>query len=133
MEERQKELFTLSRKYKVITGESIYFSNLNYKFIEDFKKQIKILKIIGNIAYFVNLKNVSLGYSNILAYENILKIVGRIIESDITFLTEKYIPDLSLELSLLNSICKNIYEKAEFLIYSDKSIKYHLELFENDF
>jgi hypothetical protein len=33
----------------------------------------------------------------------------------------------------LNEICERIYEKAESLIYTDKNIKYHLEMFDSAF
>lgn len=133
VEERYKELFTIKKNYKIITGESLYYSNENYKFSEDFKKQIEILKVAGNIAYFINLKSIQTGYGHLLSYKRILEIVGKLVESDLSFLVDKYLPDLNFEIKLLNEICERIYEKAESLIYADKNIKYHLEMFDSAF
>jgi hypothetical protein len=131
--ERYKELFTLKKYYKVITGESIYNFDENYKFADDFRRQISILKIVGNIAKFIKSKNIDYGYGVILYYKKILRIVGKIIESDLDFLVDKYIVDMDNEITLLNNMCTQIYDKAISLIYNDKNVKYHLELFDEGF
>jgi hypothetical protein len=69
----------------------------------------------------------------ILYYKKILRIVGKIIESDLDFLVDKYIVDMDNEITLLNNMCTQIYDKAISLIYNDKNVKYHLELFDEGF
>jgi hypothetical protein len=71
-------------------------------------------------------------YQNILAFQELLEKVSRLIEHDIAFMCEKYINDLNEEIDSLAHQINLIVDKVTDLLYVENNNRYYMEIYVDD-
>lgn len=132
LENRGKKIFSVEITDQIITGESIYNSNLVLPFVKDYKKQIEQMMFFGDLVYLANNRNFPKYYQNILAFQELLEKASKLIEYDITFMCEKFINDLDEEIDLINRHIHSIVDKVTDLLYVHNNNRYYLEIYVDD-
>jgi len=133
LEHKCKNLFATANLCKeVITGKSMYESNLDLPFIKEYKKQIYKMIVFGNLIHLMKNRNYPKYYQNVLAYQELLKKVSILIEEDVTFMSEKYLKDLNEEIDLLNKHVHLINDRTMDHIYMNSDTRYYMEVYIDD-
>lgn len=132
LKNRGKKILSIETTDEIITGESIYNSNLDLPFVKEYKKQIEQIMFFGDLVYLMNKRTFPEYYQNILDFEELLRKVSQLIESDITFMCEKYIKDLNEEIDLLNKHIHLITDKVTDLLYVHNNNRYYMEIYVDD-
>lgn len=129
IEERYKELFTIRKHYKVITGESLYYLDEKLVFAEDYKKQVEKMMVFGHLIVFIQHRDFMQSYRELLYFVTFLKKLSRILEVDVSFLGDDYVSNVKNEIESMNTKLVHIAEAMEVEMYSGNDTKYHMEIF----
>jgi hypothetical protein len=132
IEDRQKELFTLRKYYKSITGESIYHLDEELPFISDYKKQVEKLLVLGCLLAFIKKRQFLQYYAELLYFNVFLEKASKIFEIDLSFYGDTYTNVIKEEVNLLNEQLLIISEKVEEGLYMEDDIRYHAEIYIHD-
>jgi hypothetical protein len=132
IEDRQKELFTIRKYYKSITGESLYYLDEELPFISDYKKQIEKLLVLGCLIAFIKRRPFLQYYAELLYFNVFLEKASKIFEIDLTFYGDSYTNVTKEEVNLLNEQLVIICEKVEEGLYMKNGIRHHAEIYIHD-
>jgi hypothetical protein len=88
LENRERTILTITKKYTMITGESLYFSTENLPFITDFKKQIDDLSCFGRLIQFLKERKFIEQISEIQLYKKIYQKLSKLFEVDFSYITD---------------------------------------------
>ena|GEM_PF-2018830 len=132
LENRAKKIFSIETYDEIITGESIYNSNLDLPFVREYKSQIEQIVFFGDLIYLVNNRTFPEYYQNILAFQELLEKVSKIIESDITFMCDKYFKELNEEIDSLTHQIHLVVDKVTDLLYVENENRYYMEIYVDD-
>lgn len=132
VEERYKELFTIRKYYKSITGESLYNLEENLKFVEDYKIQVNKMIILGHLSYLIKNRGFVKKYGELLYFNKTLEKVSELLEVDLSFYGEDYTKTIREEIESVNKEFSMVYDKMDGDIYLTEGIKYYIEIYLND-
>jgi hypothetical protein len=132
LEKRSKKIFSIETYDEIITGESMYKSNLDIPFAKEYKSQIEQIMFFGDLIYLMNKRTFPEYYQNILAFQKSLEKVSQLIEQDIAFMCEKYISDLDEEIDSLTHQIHLIVDKVTDLLYVENNNRYYMEIYVDD-
>jgi len=132
VEDRQKELFTLRKYYKSITGESLYYLDEELPFISDYKKQVEKLLVLGCLLTFIKRRPFLQYYAELLYFNVFLEKASKIFEIDLAFHGDNYTNVIKEEINLLNEQLVIISEKVEEGLYVKDDIRHHAEIYIHD-
>jgi hypothetical protein len=132
LENRAKKIFSIETYDEIITGESIYNSNLDLPFVREYKSQIEQIMFFGDLIYLMNRRTFPGYYQNILAFQELLEKVSKIIESDITFMCDKYFKELNEEIDSLTHQIHLVVDKVTDLLYVENENRYYMEIYVDD-
>ena len=132
VEDRQKELFTVSKYYKSITGESLYYLDEELPFVSDYKKQVEKLLILGCLLIFIKRRPFLQYYAELLYFDVFLEKTSKIFEIDLAFYGDNYTNVIKEEINLLNEQLVIITEKVEEGLYMKDDIRHHAEIYIHD-
>jgi hypothetical protein len=86
----------------------------------------------GDLIYLMNKRTFPEYYQNILAFQELLEKVSRLVEQDITFMCEKYNNDLNEEIDSLTHQTHLMVDKVTDLLYVDNNNRYYMEIYVDD-
>lgn len=132
IEDRQKELFTLRKYYKSITGESLYYLDEELPFVSDYKKQVEKLLVLGCLLAFIKRRPFLQYYAELLYFNTFLEKASKIFEIDLAFYGGNYTNVIKEEIKLLNEQLVIIAEKVEEGLYMKNDIRHHAEIYIHD-
>lgn len=132
VEDRQKELFTLRKYYKSITGESLYYLDEELPFVNDYKKQVEKLLVLGCLLTFIKRRPFLQYYAELLYFNVFLEKASKIFEVDLAFYGDTYTNVIKEEVNLLNEQLLIISEKVEEGLYMNDDIRHHAEIYIHD-
>ena len=132
LKSRSKKIFSVETYEEIITGESMYHSDVDLPFVTEYKEQIEQMMFFGDLLYLVRNRNFVKCYQNVLAYHELIKKVSQIIEKDITFMSEKYLKDLDEDIDVLNEHINTISEKITDLLYVANDYRYYMNIYVDD-
>lgn len=129
VEERYKELFTIRKHYKIITGESLYYLDEDLPFVNDYKKQVETMTVFGHLVVFIKYREFMDSYRELIYFGTFLEKVSKILEIDLSFMSEGYISNVKNEIESMNTKLVHIAEVMEVEMHSTNDITYHMEIF----
>ncbi len=129
VEERYKELFTIRKHYKSITGESLYYLDEKLDFAEDYKKQVEKIMVFGHLVVFIKYREFMQSYRELLYFGTFLEKVSKILEIDLSFMSEGYISNVKDEIESMNTKLVHISEAMEVEMQSTGDTIYHMEIY----
>lgn len=132
VEDRQKELFTIRKHYKSITGETLYYLDEELPFVSDYKKQVEKLLVLGCIVTFIKRRPFLQYYAELLYFNMFLEKASKIFEVDLAFYGDNYTNVIKEEINLLNEQLVIIAEKVEEELYMKNDIRHHVEIYIHD-
>lgn len=132
VEERYKELFTVRKHYKVVTGESLYYLDEELPFVADYKKQVEKMMVFGHLVVFIKYREFMDSYRELLYFGTFLEKVSKILEVDLSFMSEGYISNVKNEIESMNTKLVHIAEVMEVEMHSTNDSTYHMEIFVDD-
>jgi hypothetical protein len=132
IEDRQKELFTIRKYYKSITGESLYYLDEELPFVNDYKKQVEKLLVLGCLLTFIKRRPFLQYYAELLYFNVFLEKASKIFEIDLAFYGDTYTNVIKEEVNLLNEQLIIIAEKVEEGLYMKGDVRHHAEIYIHD-
>jgi hypothetical protein len=132
VEDRHKELFMVSKYYKSITGESLYYLDEDLPFVKDYKKQVEKLLVLGCLVAFIKKRPFLQYYAELLYFNMFLKKASKIFEIDLSYYGESYTNTIKEEMKLINDQITLISEKVEADLYMKNDIGHHVEIYIHD-
>lgn len=128
-----RELYGLSEKVKVITGESLYNSILDIDIINDYKEQVHKLLPLAGLCLFIDKFNKPLeNLETLRSFYRLSKKFSDIFEIDMCEKYNEFISSLEQEINLLNHSINLALDNISSLLYS-KNKKYPIEIIEYSF
>lgn len=132
VEDRQKELFTIHKYYKSITGESLYCLDEELPFVSDYKKQVEKLLVLGCLVTFIKMRPFLQYYAELLYFNVFLEKASKIFEIDLSFYGDSYTNVIKEEVNILNEQLVIIAEKVEEGLYLKNDIRHNAEIYIHD-
>jgi len=132
VEDRQKELFTIRKYYKSVTGKSLYYLEEDLPFVNDYKKQVEKLLLLGCLIAFIKRRPFVQYYAELLYFNVFLEKASKIFEVDLAFYGDTYTNVIKEEVNLLNEQLVIIAEKVEERLYMKNDIRHHAEIYIHD-
>lgn len=133
IENRYKELFGIRKHYKSIGGESLYYLNEDIKFVNDYKMQVDNMMLFGYMIHMIQRSEFMKYYSELLAFDELLKQCSILLEIDLAFFSDHYLETLKEKILYLNQLIRWSYDKMDSEIYSQKDIQFYMETYTQDF
>jgi hypothetical protein len=129
VEKRHKELFTIRKHYKSITGESLYYLDEKLGFAEDYKKQVEKMIVFGHLVVFIKYREFMQSYRELIYFATFLQKVSKVLEVDLSFMSEGYISNIKNEVEFMNTKLVHISEAMEVEMHSTDTSTYHMEIY----
>lgn len=133
IEERYKELFGIRKYYKSIAGESLYYLDEDVKFVNDYKIQVDGTMMFGYMIFLIKRGTFMECYSELLAFDDLLKQCSILLEVDLSFMSEHYVNTLKEKIRYINQHIRTAHDKIDGQLYSNKDIKFYMETYTQDF
>lgn len=129
---REETFLNHKTTIELITGESLYNCKRDYKFIEDYKKQVEDFTSLGLLILFLKDTHFLKSYAELLAFLDIFERLSKVFDIDLSYKIVKWIDDFKeywreLELSL-----NNIRDGVGFETYKNNDCSHLLELITTD-
>lgn len=133
IEERTKNTFGLKLTTKIITGESLYYSDKNFSFIQDYKKQADTLSVYGYLFNLLKKENIPRKYGGMLAFQEIVSKVSEIVDTKVTKSDEYYVTKIYELSNQLNLYLQAINNQISDNIFLNTEVNFYIETFFEDF
>jgi hypothetical protein len=133
IEERYKELFGIRKYYKSISGESSYYLDEDIKFVNDYRTQVDSMMTFGYMMCLVKRSEFMKNYSELLAFNDLLKQCSILLEVDLSFMSEHYTDTLKEKLKYINQHIRTAHDRIDSNLYSNKDIQFFMETYVQDF
>lgn len=134
VEEFDKEIFGVSERIQIITGDSLYECKSNIDFVTEYKEQVTVLLPIARMNLFMKKYNKPIGNLETLkSFHKLSKKFSDLFEID---MSEKYIDFVSSfeqEIKLINHSIVRAMDNVSSFIYTKMNKKYPIEIIENNF
>lgn len=133
VEEFDKEIFGVTGKIKIITGESLYNCKVDIDFINEYNEQINILLPLAGMYLFIEKYNKPLENLNTLkGFSELSKTFSDLFEVDMSEKYNDFVKSFEQEIKLINhSISMTLDNVSSFLYMRNK--KYLIDIKENNF
>ena len=133
-EEFDKEIFGVSEKIQIITGESLYWCEANINFVKEYKEQINFLLPIAGMHLFIKKYNKPLdNLETLKCFYEISKTFSDLFEIDMTEKYNVFLNSLEQEIKLVNHSIVMALDNVSSFIYTKGNKKYPIEIIENNF
>lgn len=132
VENKERKLFTITKKYKLISGESLYNLGDEYLFAKDFKRQVDKLACFNKLIQFLKERKFIEMINEIGSYARIYTKLSKVFETDFSYITVDIEGSLSEEINLLKTELTMIYENVLFEVYKICEPSFLIEIFTED-
>lgn len=134
VEEFDKEIFSVSERVQIITGDSLYECKSNINFVTEYKEQINTLLPITGMYLFMEKYNKPLeNLETLKGFSELSKNFSDLFEID---MSEKYIDFVSSfeqEIKLINHSIVLAIDNVSSFTYTKGNKKFPIEIIENNF
>lgn len=134
LEQFDKEIFGVSEKIQIITGESLYKNKAKIDFATEYKEQVNILLPIAGMNLFMKKYNKPLdNLETLKGFRELSKTFSDLFEIDMSDKYADFVSSFEQEIKLINhSIVLAINNVSSFM-YTKMNKKYPIEIIENNF
>lgn len=134
VEEFDKEIFGVSERVQIITGESLYGCKSDIDFVNEYKEQVIILLPIAGINLFMNKYNKPLGNLETLkSFHELSKTFSDLFEIDMSDKYADFVSSFEQEIKLINHSIVLAIDNVSSFTYAKMNKKYPIEIIENNF
>ncbi len=129
-----RDFLGMKKSVEIVTGESLYTCGKDIEFIQEYKKQIKILLPIANVFLFIE-KNATpiKNYKTLYEFKNLTQKVSSIFDIDMTGVYTEFINSYQEELQFLNLSLSRLIDTATEHLYTEESFRYIIDINESCF
>lgn len=125
----EKDFLGMTRKIEVVTGESLYACSEDVDFVSEYKKQIEILLPLSSMFLFIE-KNATpiTNHQTLHEFKRLTQNISTLFDID---MSERYAEFVNLyeeEVYLMNLSLTRLIDVATEHIYSEKSLKYVVDI-----
>ncbi len=129
-----RDFLGMKRSIEVITGESLYTCEKDIEFIQEYKKQIKILLPIVNVFLFIKnnatpIKN----HKTLCEFKSLTQKVSSVFDIDMTGTYAEFINSYQEELNFLNLSLSRLIDIVTEHLYTEESLRYVININESCF
>jgi len=130
-EQFDKDIFGVTEKIQIITGESLYNNKADIDFINEYKKQINMLLPLAGIYLFIEKYNKPLeNFETLKGFSELSRTFSDLFEVD---MSEKYInfmKSFEQEIQLINQTVAIVLDNVSSFIYTKDNKNYLIEIIE---
>jgi hypothetical protein len=134
VEEFDKEIFGVTEKIKIITGESLYNCKSDMDFVNEYREQIKTLLPLTSMYLFIEKYNKPLeNLKTLKGFSELSKTFSDLFE---VYMSEKYsdfVKSFEQEIKLINHTIITTLDNMSSFIYTKSNNKYLIDMKENNF
>jgi hypothetical protein len=125
----KKDFLGMTRTIEIITGDNLYASKEYIDFVQEYKKQIKILIPIVNIILFVE-KNASptMNYRTLCEFKDLAQKVSSVFDIDMTERYSYFVDSYKEEVNLLNLSLSRMPDIVMEHLYIEESFRYIVDI-----
>ncbi len=134
VEEFDKEIFGISEKIQIITGESLYRGKLDIDFVTEYKEQVTLLLPIAEMYLFIKKYNKPLeSLETLKCFGELSKTFSDLFEIDMTEKYTDFVNWFEQEIKLINHAIVIALDNVSSFIYTKSNKKYPIEIIEGNF
>lgn len=134
VEDFDKEIFGVSERVQIITGESLYGCKSDIDFVNEYKEQVIIFLPIAGINLFMKKYNKPLGNLETLkSFHELSKTFSDLFEIDMSDKYADFVSSFEQEIKLINHSFVVVLDNVSSFIYTKSNKKYPIEIIENNF
>lgn len=134
VEEFDKEIFDVSEKIKIITGESLSKCKSDIDFVNEYNDQINLLLPIAGMHLFIKKYNKPLeNIETLKCFSELSKTFSDLFEIDMTDKYNDFLNSLEQEIKLVNHSIVIALDNVSGFIYTKGNKKYPIEIIESNF
>ncbi len=128
-----REIFSDTKKIKIVTGESLYKSKIDIDFVKEYRNQITVLSPVVGLFLFIKKNNNPLSsYKTLKSFCEMAQFFSDIFDVDMTDKYTESLHSFEQELSMVNQTFSKLLDKVSGLLYTNDNIKYVLEIEEDN-
>lgn len=130
----ETDFLGIPKMVEIIIGNSLYLCKENIDFVIEYKKQIEMLMPVSNMFLFVKKHAMPIkNYKTLCGFKKLAEEVSSMFDIDMTGRYTKYINSYQEEVMLLNYSLNRHISIATESIYTEKSLRYVIDINENGF
>ena len=129
-----KEIFGVSEKIRIITGESLYKNKADIDFINEYIEQVPILLPLAGMHLFIKKYNKPLdNLETLKGFHELSKTFSDLFEIDMSDKYADFVRSFEQEIKLINHSIVLAIDNVSSFIYTKMNKKYPIEIIENNF
>lgn len=133
-EEFDKEIFGVSERVRIITGESLYGCKSDIDFVNEYKEQVTVLLPIAGIHLFMKKYNKPLdNLKTLKCFNELSKTFSDLFEIDMSEKYDNFATSFEQEIKLINHSIVIALDNVSSFTYMKGSKKFPIEIIENNF
>ena len=134
VENFDKDIFGVTEKIQIITGESLYRCEADIGFVKEFKEQISILLPLAGIYLFIEKYNKPLNNLETLrCFHEMSKTFSDLLDVGMTERYSEFLKSFEGEIKLINHSMSMAIDSMSGFFHTKGNRKYHLDLKEDGF
>ena len=134
IEQFNKDIFGISERIQIITGESLYRSKSDIDFVTEYKEQVNILLPIAGMHLFIKKYNKPLGnFKTLKSFQELSKTFSDLFEIDMSDKYADFLSSFEQEIKLINHSIVMTLDNVSSFIYAKMNKKYPIDIIESNF
>lgn len=131
IEQFNKDIFGVTEKIKIITGESLYNCKVDIDFVNEYKEQIKILLPLAGMCLFIEKYNKPLeNLKTLKCFSELSKTFSDLFEVDMSEKYSDFVNSFEQDIKLINQSIATTLDNMNDFIYTKRNKKYLIEIIE---
>jgi hypothetical protein len=132
-EQFDKDIFDVTEKIQIITGESLYNCKVDIDFVKEYKEQINILLPLAGMHLFIEKYNKPLeNLGTLKGFSELSKTFSDLFEVDMSEKYSDFVKSFEQEIKLINHSISMALDKVSSFLYT-RNNKYLIDVKENNF
>jgi hypothetical protein len=133
-EDFDKDIFGITERIRIVTGESLYGSRVDIDFIKEFKEQVTILLPLAGIYLFIKKYNKPLNnHETLKSFYELSKTLSGLFDVDMTNRYSDFLKSFKQEIKLINQSMAVSIDNMNSFLHTKNIKKYPIYIKENSF
>lgn len=129
-----RDFLGMKKGVEIVTGDSLYTCKKDIEFIQEYKKQIKILLPIANVFLFIKNNATPIrNHKTLCEFKSLAQKISSVFDIDMTGTYTEFINSYQEELNFLNLSLSRLIDITTEHLYTEESFRYVIDINESCF
>lgn len=131
--EKKTTIFSIEETTNIITGTSLYNFDDSHLFVQDFKKQIEILRSYGYMILAIQKNDISELYGQLLTFKEIIQKMSEIVGGEVSPSADNHLKGVHEKIQQMNNLLIGIKDKVNEAVYMNTDVDFSMDMYFEDF